>query len=64
MRKGTNLANRLFEHLWEEFICAPAYPDFELQDIPSGSSTIVVRWRCKEILFMNGFHIRSGERGI
>lgn len=49
--KGTNLADPLFEYLWEEFLYAPAYlhmaPDFGMQDIPSGSGTLVVRWRCK-----------------
>jgi hypothetical protein len=51
LRKGTNLADILFKHLHEEFLYAPAYlylaPDFGMQDIPSGSGTIVVRWRCK-----------------
>lgn len=46
--KGTNLADKRFSHLHDEFVCAPAYEEFGMQDIPAGSSKVVVRWRCKK----------------
>lgn len=47
LRRGTNLSNVLHKDLWDEFVCAPAYPEFTMQDVPAGSSTTVVLWRCR-----------------
>lgn len=44
--QGRVLADPLYKDLWIEFVSAPAYPDFEMQDIPAGSGSIAVLWRC------------------
>lgn len=44
--RGRNLADPLYSDLHGEFVAAPGYPRFELEDIPAGSGTIVVLWRC------------------
>lgn len=46
-RKGLTLADKLFRHLHDDFVCVPDHPDFEMQDVPAGSRTIAVQWQCK-----------------
>jgi len=47
LHRGKNLADPSFAEWHDEFVCVPAYPELQMQDVASASNIYAVLWRCR-----------------